>query len=95
MPISKKNISKNKTQLLKIIGRIVKKHRLTEKKGILLHAYEFDIPSSSLNLIERGIRDSQITTLWKIVNSFGMTFGEFVSEVEKQLPQDFTLIDDK
>lgn len=90
-----KSISDKKSQLLGIIGRVVKKHRLVTKKGILLHAYEFDIPSSSLNLIERGARDSQITTLWKISSSFGMTFGEFISEVEKQLPKDFTLIDDK
>ena len=41
------------------------------------------------------MRDSQITTLWKISNSFGMNFGEFITEVEKQLPQGFTLIDDK
>ena len=91
MQTSKKNTSNNKAQLLKIIGKIVKKHRTATKKGILLHAYEFDIPSSSLNLIERGIRDSQITTLWKIVNSF----GEFINEIEQQLPKDFTLIDDK
>ncbi len=95
MQTTKKGKSVNKDLLLKIIGKIVKEHRLKTKKGILLHSYEFDIPSSSLNLIERGIRDSQISTLWKIVNSFGITFGEFIDEVEQQLPQDFTLIDDK
>ena len=95
MQSSKKSMIYKKEQLLNIIGTIIKKHRLATKKGILLHAYEFDIPSSSLNLIERGMRDSQITTLWKIANSFGMTFGDFISEVEKQLPPDFTLIEDK
>jgi len=95
MQSSIKRISDKKSQLLKIIGKVVKKHRLVTKKGILLHAYEFDIPSSSLNLIERGVRDSQITTLWKIANSFNMSFGEFINEIEKQLPQDFTLIEDK
>ena len=95
MQASTKNTSDKKILLLKIIGRIVKRHRLAMKKGILLHSYEFDIPSSSLSLIERGMRDSQITTLWKISNSFGMNFGEFITEVEKQLPQGFTLIDDK
>ena len=95
MQSSKKSMLNKKSQLLKIIGKIIKKHRLATKKGILLHAYEFDIPSSSLNLIERGIRDPQITTLWKIANSFDMTFGEFINEIEKQLPNDFTLIEDK
>lgn len=90
------NISlKKKKQLLKIIGSIIKKHRLETNKGILLHSYEYDIPSSSLNLIERGIRDVQITTLWKISNSFGLTFGEFINEIEEQLPPGFTMINDK
>lgn len=93
MQSSKKSKLNKKSQLLKIIGKIIKKHRLATKKGILLHAYEFDIPSSSLNLVEHGARDSQITTLWKIANSFGMTFGEFINEVEEQLPENFTLID--
>ena len=95
MQLSKKKSQNKKDYLLKTIGKIVKEQRLATKKGILLHSYEFDIPSSSLNLVERGIRDCQITTLWKISNSFGMTFGEFVSEIEKQLPKDFTLIEDK
>ncbi|MBR1775895.1 hypothetical protein IJ750_02325 [bacterium] len=93
MQSSKKSKLNKKSQLLKIIGKIIKKHRLATKKGILLHAYEFDIPSSSLNLVEHGARDCQITTLWKIANSFGMTFGEFINEVEEQLPENFTLID--
>ena len=95
MQLSKKNTANKKNQLLKIIGKIIKKHRLKTQKGILLHAYEFDISSSSLHLIERGVRDAQITTLWKIANSFGMTFSELIKEIESQLPKDFTLIEDK
>ena len=80
--------------LLKAVGKIIKNHRKKTGKGILLHAYEYDIPSSSLYHIEQGTRDPQLTTLWKIVNSFGMSFGEFISELEKELPKNFTLTDD-
>ena len=87
-------LSKNKKEiLLQIIGKIVKTHRQAKGKGILLHAYEYDIPSSSLSLIEKGLRDPQLSTLWKIANSFDMTFGEFISVVEKQLPEDFNLVE--
>ncbi len=95
MKSSKNTILDKKKLLLNTVGKIVKKIRQQKRKGILLHSYEYDIPSSSLNLIERGERDAQLTTLWKIANSLGLSFGEFVSMVEKQLPEDFTLIEDK
>ena len=84
-----------KLTLLKTVGKIIKKYRKNTGKGILLHAYEYDIPSSSLNHIEHGTRDPQLSTLWKIVNSFDMTFGEFINELEKELPKNFSLIDDE
>ncbi len=91
----KKTISDKKALLLKIVGEIIKEQRQAKNKGILLHAYEYDIPSSSLSLIEKGKRDIQLSTLWKIANSFDMTMGEFISIVEKKLPKDFQIIDDK
>ncbi len=92
---SKQNYSKNKQLLLDIIGKTVKEYRQKAGKGILLHSYEYDIPSSSLNLLEKGKRDPQLTTLWKIANSFNMTFGEFISIIEKELPDNFLLTEDK
>lgn len=90
----KTNLNK-KALVLKTVGEIIKKQRLAKNKGILLHAYEYDIPSSSLSLIEKGKRDIQLTTLWKIANSFDMTLGELITLVEKQLPKGFQIIDDK
>jgi transcriptional regulator with XRE-family HTH domain len=91
----KKNINnKKKKILLDAIGQIIHNKRLATEKGILLHSYEFDLSSSSLDLIEKGQRDPQITTLWKIVNSLGMSFEDFISELNKKLPEKFSLIDD-
>ena len=83
-----------KQLLLKTIGEIVKQKRAIINKGILLLSYEYDIPSSSLAKLEKGQRDVQITTLWKLAEALGMTFGEFVSELEKRLPQNFKLTED-
>ena len=91
----KNTISDKKALILKTVGEIIKEQRLAKNKGILLHAYEYDIPSSSLSLIEKGKRDIQLTTLWKIANSFDMTLGEFIAQVEKRLPKDFQIIEDK
>ena len=45
-------------------------------------------------MLEKGKRDVQITTLWKLANAFGMTFSEMASLIESKLPKDFNLIDD-
>lgn len=90
----KKNSDPRKEALLKVIGEIIKEKRQAQNKGILLFSYEYDISNSSIALLEKGKRDVQITTLWKLANAFGMTFSEFIKEVESRLESDFKLIDD-
>lgn len=90
----RKNINPQKALLLKVIGEIIKEKRTAQNKGILLFGYEYDISNSSIMLLERGQRDVQVTTLWKLANAFGMSFSEFIQEVETRLPEGFKLIED-
>lgn len=80
--------------LLDAIGQVVKERRQLLGKGILLFSYEYDIPNTSLAQLEKGNRDVQISTLWKLVEALGMTFPEFIDEVMKRIPDKFKLIDD-
>lgn len=90
-----KNIDKAKKEiLLNTIGKIINDKRNKLGKGILLHSYEYDLSSSSLSLIEKGQRDPQITTLWKIVNSLDMNFQDFIALLVQKLPKDFKMTDD-
>lgn len=90
-----KNINKEKREiLLNAIGEIIHEKREKIGKGILLHSYEYDLSSSSLSLIEKGQRDPQITTLWKIVNSLDMDFLDFIELLITKLPKDFKMTDD-
>lgn len=91
--VRKTNIIK-KQELLSIIGQLIKEKRLEKEKGILLLGYEYDVSGSSIMLLERGQRDVQVTTLWKLANAFGMSFSEFIQEVESRLPEGFKLIED-
>lgn len=94
-PKRKKNIDLEKKQmLLKAIGEIIHEKRELSGKGILLHSYEYDLSSSSLSLLEKGLRDPQITTLWKIVNSLDMNIIEFMQILIKKLPENFKMTDD-
>ena len=89
------NEQKNKKHiLLNAIGKIVEKKRKSLNKGILLLSYEYDIPNTSLAKLEKGQRDVQITTLWKLSEALGMDFLDFIIEVKKLLPKNFKLIDD-
>lgn len=91
----KKNIDEvKKAQLLCAVGEIIHQRRKETGKGILLHSYEFDLSSNSLERLEKGLRDPQLTTLWKIVNSLGMNFDEFVKLLVNKLPENFKLTDD-
>ncbi len=89
-----KSDTQKKKILLKTIGNIVKEKRQKLNKGILLFSYEYDIPNSSLAQLEKGNRDVQITTLWKLAEALGMSFPNFIKEVESELPKNFKLIDD-
>lgn len=84
----------DKALLLGVIGQIIKEKRLSLNKGILLLSYEYDISNSSIAQLEKGKRDVQISTLWKLVNALGMTFPEFIADVGKRLPDDFKMIDE-
>ncbi len=73
---------------------MINSRRAAKNKGILLLSYEYDLPSNSLERIEKGLRDPRLTTLWKIVNALGMDFMEFIEAVNKKLPEGFKLTDD-
>ena len=77
-----------------MVGELIKEKRLAKNKGILLFSYEYDISNSSISALERGERDVQLSTIWKMANALGMTFSEFVNEIESKLPHGFKMIDD-
>lgn len=94
MQYIRKNQDPQKQLLLNVIGELIREKRLKQNKGILLFSYEYDISNSSIALLEKGKKDVQITTLWKLANAFGMSFSEFAKEIENRLPKGFKLIDD-
>ena len=86
--------NEKKSLLLKAIGEVIKEKRKVLNKGIILLSYEYDLSNTSLAQLEKGLRDVQITTMWKIANALGMNFSEFITEVEKRLPKNFKMIED-
>jgi len=67
-------------------GEALRKLRIKSGKSLRMFAYEYDIPCATLSRIENGTRNAQLTTLKKISEGFGMSFGDFISFIENQMP---------
>lgn len=83
MQESKRNI------LLNALSKTVKELR-KDKSQFMLGA-EYDIPSSVISNIERGVKDPQFTTLFRLSEAFGLKLSEFAKEIEKELPENFSV----
>jgi len=91
--MEKEKFNKSKETLKALIGVKIKQNRQTHGKSLTHFCYEYQIPNSSMNYIERGIQDPSITTLWRILEAQNIKMSEFFKAIENELPQDFTLLD--
>ncbi|MFI3300457.1 MAG: helix-turn-helix transcriptional regulator [Candidatus Gastranaerophilales bacterium] len=79
--------------LLEAVAKVVYESRKKKNIGIQLLSYEYDLPSMSLQKIEKGLRDPQLSTIWKIANALDMDFEDFIKKVKKNLPSGFNLFE--
>lgn len=84
-------ICEKKKLIMKILGASIVDLR-GEKSQFML-ASENDISCSIISMIERGLKDLQLTTFFKIAEALNMKPSELLREIENQLPKDFSLID--
>ncbi len=80
-----------KKLIYKAAGNVLKKHRGTKSNYVL--SAEYDISTSLLSNLERGLKDPQLSTVFKLSEALGMKPNQFVKEIEDSLPKDFSLID--
>ncbi len=74
------------------IGQTYK--RLRGRKSQYMIGAEYDIPTSVLSELERGKKDPQLTTIFKLAESCGLKPSQLLFEMEKLLPENFTVCDD-
>ncbi len=77
--------------ILNALARTVKKLRGT--KSQFMFASENDISTSIISTIERGLKDPQLTTIFKLSEAFDLDICEFIKLIKEELPDDFYLID--
>lgn len=84
-------VEKKKQMILKTLARKVRELKGEQSQFML--ASENDISGSIISTVERGLKDPQTTTLFKLAEAFNMKTWQFVKLIEDELPNDFSLID--
>ena len=81
----------NKQKILKALAIITKE--LRKDKSQFLLSSENDISVSILSTIKRGLKDPQLTTIFKLAEALEIKPHEFIKLIEDKLPKDFSMID--
>ena len=84
----------SKERLILSLGKIIKKHRLEQKKTMYKISAECSIHKSSWRLIEQGlVKDIKLTTIWKIAEGLDISPEILICELVKDMGEDFSLSD--
>lgn len=85
---------KNREYLCKLLGEAVKKHRDNKNKSINLISNEIELSKSIWADLEKGKKDPQFTTLWRISESLGIKMSELLKYIEGELPENWKMIEE-
>lgn len=80
-----------KKELLIKTGEIIKKYR--GKKSISLLSNEIELSKSIWSEVEKGNKDIQLTTLWRIAEGLNIKPSELLKEIESKLDKNFSFIE--
>ena len=83
---------KTTIKLIKILGKIIKKHRLEQDKTMYKISAECSIHKDSWRLIEKGlVNDIKLSSLWKIAEGLDIPPEALIAELRKELGDDFSI----
>ena len=85
-----KQKQKNKIELQTTLGQIIKKYRLERKKSISLISAEIGMTKSMWADMEKGIKDPQFSTLFRMSEGLDISLVKIIKELYEILPEDFT-----
>lgn len=83
----------NKKYLQTQLGKLIKAYRLKTSKSISLLTAEVGMTKSLLADTEKGIKDPQFSTLWRLAQGLNVPLSEIIKELENNLETDFSLIE--
>ena len=84
-------LDENKKIILNILAKHTKELRGDKSQFIL--ACDGDISVSIISTVERGMKDPQLTTVFRLAEALNIKPSEFIKLIEDDLPKDFSLVD--
>jgi len=84
---------KNLEIILKALSKVVIARRKQLDKSQRMLAFEYGLHKSLINRIENATSEIKILSLFKIAKTLGIKTSELLSEVEKELPKNFEVLD--
>lgn len=81
----------NKQILCNALAKVMKK--LRGLKSLSTFASEYGLSTSIICNAERGLKDPQLTTLYKLSEAYNIPFDKFIQLIMNELPEGYTLID--
>ena len=83
----------NKEHLQQVLSNLVAKYRKVQNKSISSISNEIGISKSIWSDLEKGIKDPQLSTLWKVAEGLNIPLSKLIAEIEYQLPNNFSFIE--
>ena len=84
-------MQEKKEIILNALAEVVRD--LRGNRSQFMFASENDISISIVSMVERGLKDPQLTTLVKLAEAFDMKLSDFSKLIEEKLPDNFSLIE--
>ena len=78
-------------QLIKTFGKIVEQHRKEQGKTAYKISAEIALSKTTWREVELGENDLKISTMWKIAEGLDIPLEKIISEVNKELGEEFSL----
>lgn len=89
------NKNENTLHITQTVGEVIKNLRMTKTKlSANKFANEYDIGNGNISRIENGKVDCKLISFWKVAEGLGMKPSELLAIIEKELGDDFKLIDE-
>lgn len=85
---------RNKRKILQqALADIVKELRLKKKKSISLSSDEIGITKSIWADLEKGKKDPQLSTVWRIAEGLEISPHKLIKRLEEKIEQNFSFLD--
>lgn len=89
----KNDYIKSKKELQQTLADIVRTYRNKQSKSISKISAEIAMTKSMWTDLEKGIKDPQLSTIWRISEALNVPIDILIKELKEKLGKDFTLID--